>query len=259
MPLPQKKPVTGYLLKYIAMVSMVLDHINMVVIRHGIYRPWMLEEGYYCFDTVPSWFSGVHVLYRIFDILGHMAFPLYAFLLAEGFIHTRSRRRYLLTLLTFALLSEPIYNLAHYQSFFGAQLQNVLFTLTIACGQLWLLSLLEKKQLTGFTLWAWRTAILIGAGGLALAIRSEYVFLGTLACALFYLLRHAGAWRLLGLLPLTVVSPWILLDTPLLFFYGGQRGRRGRKYFFYLFYPVHFLLLMGLAALAANFLTHRYF
>ena len=85
------------------------------------------------------------------------------------------------------------------------------------------------------------TCLVFGAA--AFAVRSEYVFLGTLSAALFYLLRSAGVWRLAGLLPLLIASPWVLLCAPLLLLYSGERGRRGGKYFFYIFYPAHFLLL----------------
>ena len=84
---------------------------------------------------------------------------------------------------------------------------------------------------------------------------AEYVFLGTLSAALFYLLRSAGVWRLAGLLPLLIASPWVLLCAPLLLLYSGERGRRGGKYFFYFFYPAHFLLLQLLGKWIATALA----
>ena len=97
------------------------------------------------------------------------------------------------------------------------------------------------------------TCLVFGAA--AFAVRSEYVFLGTLSAALFYLLRSAGVWRLAGLLPLLIASPWVLLCAPLLLLYSGERGRRGGKYFFYIFYPAHFLLLQLLGKWIATALA----
>ena len=87
---------------------------------------------------------------------------------------------------------------------------------------------------------------------LAYLVRGEYVFLGVLAVALMYLLRERGKLRLLGLVPLLIASPWILLAVPLLMAYDGSRGK-GNKWFFYVFYPAHFLVLAGLAQFAAQF------
>ena len=92
-------------------------------------------------------------------------------------------------------------------------------------------------------------AVIAAAGGLAFLVRGEYVFLGTTSAALFYLLREKGPWRLAGLLPLMVASPWVLLAAPLLLLYSGERGTHGWKYFFYAFYPAHFLVLVWIGDL----------
>lgn len=251
----KRRPVTGLALKYIAMISMLCDHANLLVIRRGLFLPFLSPEGYLNFATAPAWLETVSVCQSVFDVLGHMAFPIYVFLLTEGFLHTRNRLRYLLTLLGFALLSEPVYNFAHYGALTGPALQNVLFTLTVACAQLWVLSAIEAKGFAPGKGWTLRVLTVAAAAGFAFIIRSEYVFLGTLAAALFYLLRGCGVWRVCGLLPLVVVSPWILLDAPLLLLYGGRRGggaTRFGKYFFYIFYPVHFLVLLGIGKLLAS-------
>ncbi len=251
---PQR--LSGFALKYIAMVSMLCDHANMLVIRRGFYAPFRGEDGSTLIpQDAPAWIGAVQGVYSVFDMLGHLAFPLYSFLLAEGFTHTRDRKKYFLTLLAFALVSEPVFNLAHYEQWTGPQLQNVLFTLSLACLELMVLARIETeisplgKRVALYAL----TCLAFGAA--AFALRSEYVFLGTLSAALFYLLRSAGAWRLVGLAPLLIASPWVLLCAPLLLLYSGERGRRGGKYFFYLFYPAHFLVLLVLAKWIAATLT----
>jgi len=201
------KKLSGFALKYIAMVSMLCDHANMLVIRRGFFAPFRGEDGSTLIpQNAPAWLGAVQGVYRVFDVLGHLAFPLYVFLLAEGFTHTRDRKRYFLTLLAFALVSEPVFNLAHYEQWTGPALQNVLFTLSLSCLELFVLARIESdaaergKRIALYVL----SCLVFGAA--AFAVRSEYVFLGTLSAALFYLLRSAGVWRLAGLLPLLIAS-----------------------------------------------------
>ena len=235
------KKLSGFALKYIAMVSMLCDHANMLGIRRGFFAPFRGEDGSTLIpQNAPAWLGAVQGVYRVFDVLGHLAFPLYVFLLAEGFTHTRDRKRYFL---------------AHYEQWTGPALQNVLFTLSLSCLELFVLARIESdaaergKRIALYVL----TCLVFGAA--AFAVRSEYVFLGTLSAALFYLLRSAGVWRLAGLLPLLIASPWVLLCAPLLLLYSGERGRRGGKYFFYIFYPAHFLLLQLLGKWIATALA----
>lgn len=185
-------------------------------------------------------------MYGIFEILGHIGFPIFIFLLVEGFLHTRSRKRYLLTLAAFTVLTEPVFDLAHYGALWNPALQNVLFTLTVSVVLLWALDGIQRRSGGApWKRWGLTAAAVVLAGGLALLIRGEYVFLGTTTAALLWLLRkQRGFWRLLGLAPLLAASPWCMPALPVLALYNGQRGRRGWKYFFYAFYPVHFLVLL---------------
>ena len=80
------KGLSGFALKYIAMVSMLCGHANFLVIRRGVFAPYTTADGSI---LIPA------------DI----GFPIFIFLLTEGFLHTRSRKRYLLTLAAFAVLA----------------------------------------------------------------------------------------------------------------------------------------------------------
>ena len=181
--------------------------------------------------------------------------------MAEGFIHTRDRKKYTLRMLLFALLSEIPFDLAHYHTFFRLSLQNVMFTLTVSLLTLMALDWAERRAGESKGLYWALTAVITAAGmTLAYLIRGEYVFLGVLTVALLYLLRDRIGekplyyGRLLSLVPLLVASPWILLAVPFLLAYNGSRGK-GSKWFFYVFYPVHFLALVALAQLAAGLVT----
>ena len=100
-----KPRISGYGLKYWAMFFMLCDHTAAFVIRRGVYGAFLSPEGYLGFSAAPAWLTVVSHSYDVLDVLGHAAFPLFVFLVSEGFLHTRSRKRYLLTLAAFAVLA----------------------------------------------------------------------------------------------------------------------------------------------------------
>lgn len=100
------KSLSGFALKYIAMVSMLCDHANFLVIRRGVFAPYPAADGSILIPAdAPAGVLLAQRVYGIFEILGHIGFPVFIFLLTEGFLHTRSRKRYLLTLAAFAVLA----------------------------------------------------------------------------------------------------------------------------------------------------------
>ena len=100
------KKLSGFALKYIAMVSMLCDHANFLVIRRGVFAPYTAADGSILIPAdAPAGILLAQRVYGIFEILGHIGFPIFIFLLTEGFLHTRSRKRYLLTLAAFAVLA----------------------------------------------------------------------------------------------------------------------------------------------------------
>lgn len=249
--LGSRSRLSGFTLKRIAIVSMLIDHIGSVVID-GVVAPYRTAEGFLFTADMPFLVKYSMYIRDVCEALGSVAFPIFCFLIAEGFLHTRDRVKYGLRLGLFALLSEIPYDLAHYQSLWSFRLQNVLFTLCVGVFTLVVLGLAERR-FTGWSVGRVGLTLLIAAAGMGLAflLRGEYVFLGVAAIVLLYLLRDAGWFRLLGFAPLLVASPWILLALIPVVLYSGQRGR-GSKYFFYVFYPAHFLVLAGLAWLLAQ-------
>lgn len=100
------KGLSGFALKYIAMVAMLCDHANFPVIRRGVFAPYTAADGSSLIPAdAPAGVLLVQRVYGIFEIQGHIGFPIFIFLLTEGFLHTRSRKRYLLTLAAFAVLA----------------------------------------------------------------------------------------------------------------------------------------------------------
>lgn len=242
---------SSFALKRVAVASMVIDHIGSFLLR-AMMAPYRVDGMLVVNQDSPAILRQLMLWRELCDILGAIAFPIFCFLVVEGFLHTRDRLRYGRQMLWFALLSEIPYTLAHYQTFFSYRLQNVMFTLACAILTLLLVSKAEER-------WAaekpvrWGIIAAITAAGMVVAylIRGEYVFLGVLAVTLVYLLRGKGKLRVAGLAPLLVASPWTALAVPLLLLYNGRRGE-GSKWFFYFFYPVHFLVFAALAAAIAG-------
>ena len=175
--------------------------------------------------------------------LGRIAFPIFCFLIVEGFFHTHDVRRYMGRLGVFALISEMPYDLA----FRGVPLeyahQNVFFTLLIGIG---MVVLLERNRE-----WPVKAVILLLAMWLAVLIRSDYNFRGVLLIFVFYIFHESrwlavtagGFWNFLYQ---GVIQKYGVLSVLPLALYNGERGRK-MKYFFYIFYPAHLLLLYGIS------------
>ena len=215
-------------LKYIAVVCMLIDHI-----------------GYTFINYMP------HSLYITMRCIGRTAFPVFAFMLVEGFFHTRNLARYFILLLIFSLLSELPFNLMISKHLFSLNYQNVMITLLLAMAGM---TIMTRLPLT-------LRFIALGFPVIAELIHTDYGAVGVLTIYLFYFeaisrpegLKHPEATGVLtALLPLFVhaVTVWkteyaCVLSVPLLCLYNGQKGQRGRggKYFFYLFYPAHMLVL----------------
>lgn len=205
----------SFQLKCIAIVSMALDHTGAVLYPSQI---WL-------------------------RCLGRIAFPIFCFLIVEGFFHTHDVRRYMGRLGVFALISEIPYDLA----FRGVPLeyahQNVFFTLLIGIG---MMVLLERNRE-----WPVKAVILFLAMWLAVLIRSDYNFRGVLLIFVFYIF-HESRWLavtaggLWNFLYQGVIQKYGVLSVLPLALYNGERGRK-MKYFFYIFYPAHLLLLYGIS------------
>lgn len=214
--------LSGSALKVIAMISMVIDHIAL----------YLMEQG--------------TLLYETMRCIGRIAFPVFAFLIAEGFIHTRSRYRYFFTLLGFAVISEIPWYLLN-----GADgTHNVMFTL--ALGVL-LLAAIEKlnrhKILCTCTILL--TALFVTWLGL------DYEWRGILIIVIFYMLQNREnrhyllfnrKMRLLLTFPLMIHYGIIgaMFACFVIQFYHGIRGfiqSNIVKYGFYAFYPIHLTVI----------------
>lgn len=220
-PYLQGKFLSGSTLKLIACVSMLVDHIAVVLLT-GRSEP------------------GVVQLYTVMRAIGRIAFPLFVFLLVEGFYHTRSVPRYLLRLCVFAFLSEIPFDLANSGRSFYWGYQNVFFTLFFGLAAVWCYDMQMRKK-GEFSGWGFLTVVVFAAA--AQLLHADYGALGILIIFGFYLYRGIGFWNELVLAFLLLLDDFYAL--PAIFgihFYNGKRGS-AIKWAFYAFYPVHFIIL----------------
>ena len=223
------KGLSGSCLKLIACVSMLIDHMAGHVFKG-------MDWAYYVFSQIGHYEITPYFIMR--SVIGRWAFPLFAFLIVEGFLHTHDRKKYGMNLLGFALISEIPFNLVHANRFFWP-VQNVFFTLFLGYLGLCVIERYKEdfKNLTKY---------LVPLFLLSILLRADYGCIGFGFILMLYLLRENKLLMSIvgtGALPSTIFSGIAFIP---IWFYNGERGFvRGRvlKYAFYAFYPVHLLVL----------------
>ena len=205
------KRLNTFTLKMIAIITMVIDHVG------HIFFP---EE-------------------MVFRMIGRLSFPIFAYVLAEGFTYTRDVKKYMLRLGIFALLSEIPYDLAIMGSVLEFSHQNVFFTLFFGVLMLWLMTRTKNMILQYGTV----AAMLL----LCEFLNTDYSDIGILMIFIFYLFRERKIEKLLivGLIFIALsggVQLYAILALPLIALHNREQGPK-MKVFFYLFYPAHLLIL----------------
>ncbi|MBR6308307.1 MAG: hypothetical protein IKR39_06820 [Lachnospiraceae bacterium] len=122
----QKKGLTGFVIKVIAIVTMFIDHCGAVFIERQMTRIMFANPTSYITDPTYQKLSLIDMVMRL---IGRMAFPIFIFLLVQGFIYTRNRAKYAIRLGLFALISEVPFDMAFKNTYFTMSYQNVFFTL----------------------------------------------------------------------------------------------------------------------------------
>lgn len=209
--------LNSFILKIFALATMILDHYG------AIFQP--SDVG--------------------FRIIGRLAFPIYAFLLVEGFTHTGNLRKYGKRLLIFALLSEIPFDYAFYGAINWSH-QNIFFTLFIGLVAMYVIENKANNKNTAL--------IAVGAGILATIFASDYNFIGIIYILSFYYSRNltstermavvAAIMFITNILSTGWIQQYALLALPLILFYNGKPGLRNKalQYIFYMAYPFHLLI-----------------
>lgn len=241
-----KMPFTGLsggTLKIIACICMVIDHLGCVVVKQ--YNEAMLETiGYVMMRRLDT-------IYGVCRSIGRIAFPIFCFLLVEGFFHTRNRWKYLLNMVIFALVTEVPFDLAMKGRVVDWSYQSVYVTLSvglimmIACNTLMHDERIPHEWGTFFSM-----AVIAACAYINYLAKSDYGYKGILLIATLYVFHDFKKTQALcgsavacfewveKIRNITASLSFILIYT-----YNGKRGIKINKYVFYAFYPVHLFLL----------------
>lgn len=214
--------LTGNQLKMIAMIAMTCDHVGVQIFPNLL---WL-------------------------RVIGRLAMPIYAYMIAEGCHHTRDRKQYLLRLLGMGALCQVVYLVA-----MGSLYQCILITFSLSVLLICLMDEAEKKKRWGmlfagillvFFLCTVLPDLLPGTD-----YEVDYGLPGVLLPVLIY---GAGTRGLLIGLALVALKyggvQWLaFLAVPLLLSYNGQRGKAKIGKLFYWYYPVHLVVIYGISLL----------
>ena len=247
------KVITGTTLKWVALVTMLIDHIGAVLLESVT----NVQVGEAAYDVI----QGVDEILRA---IGRLSFPLYVFLLAEGFFHTHDRIKYFGRLAAFALISELPFDLcfsytaARGESLISFGYQNVFFTLLLGFAAMYVMEKIrpDDRDFAGpqtvFFVKLFGCAIVAAIFAIiANLLKTDYAASGVVACACAYAMWFTGSYILMYfalLIPLIFYSPvesFAVFGLVVVAMYNGKRGKSLPSWFFYLTYPVH-LLVYGL-------------
>lgn len=227
--------LTTFKLKIIAMVTMICDHFAI------------------------AFLNGKPEQYLILRAIGRISFPIFAFVLVQGFFNTSNRLKQIVNLGMFALISEIPYDM-FYGSYFDLERQNVMFTLFIGyvlmCALETIVSynvkypkvLVEKIGIENLNIFMELIAMVI-AFAFSYFLNPSYSYGGVALILLFYVFQKNSLGRVMANIlfnvgfytnPIQAVGTLSIIPIA---FYNGKPGCRKLKYMFYVFYPLHLLVL----------------
>lgn len=220
--------LSGASLKLIAIISMLVDHTNKAL----IYPYLTSADGF------------LATLSDLFDIIGRIAFPLFCFMLIEGFFKTRSRIKYLRNLLVFGVISEVPFDMCTTASFYDINWNNIMFTLSLVLVTVWIIDILkEKMRNKPKALWYIISFLIVGIACIvSMALSLDYEHHAILIGYFFYIFHDTPLFAIPFGYASMYTQPWALLGFGLTLSYNGERGKQN-KMFNYWFYPLHLLIL----------------
>lgn len=191
----------------------------------------------------------------ILRCVGRLAFPLFAFMAVEGYLHTRSLKKYLLRLLMLAVISEVPFDLLVSGSVFDPMHQNVIWTIILG-----LCCIRAFENISAGRKMMLSAVVIIASLAAAIIARADYSSAGVLTLLAFYVFRgNTVRCRLMQLLSLAFINLALLggikfafpyqalavLSLPIIWLYDGSQGPHNGfiKAANYLFYPAHMLIL----------------
>lgn len=212
--------LTGNQLKLLAVITMTIDHI------------------------------GSHLLpqFSILRIIGRLAFPIFAYMIAEGCRYTKNRKKYLLTIAILALIFQLVYYFALHSLY-----QCIFVTFTLSIANIFAIDKAKSQPKhipIAAGVFAFTVFLTVFMPKILPGFKVDYRIFGTFLPVLIYFGRNKWEKLLLltiGLIMLSgtgaTVQWYSLLTVPILALYNGKRGKINMKNFFYIYYPAHLVAI----------------
>ncbi len=215
--------INASVLKWIAVITMLIDHVGVVFFPE----------------------------YSIIRWIGRISFPLFAFLICEGYRHTSNIWKYFLRLGIFAIISEIPYDYCLFNRIIYPYSQNIFFVLLLGLLVLYLIDkeyVIKDKDITIYC----QIAIVIVACVIAYFAGFSYKYVGVLFIVIMYYIREyfplfSFAAFIIYLIAYGMANAlFVLLSLPLIYLYNGEQGVSGKKlkWLFYIIYPLQFVVFI---------------
>ena len=218
--------MSSFVLKIIAIITMFIDHI-----------------GY-----------GIFGQFSFLNYIGRIAFPIFAFQISEGYLHSKNLKKYFLRLFIFAIVSQIPFMI--FSKIFSNDFTlNIFFTLLLGLVSIYIYDKCKYKTIG--------IILAISIEFLANSMHCDYGFYGIAIIFLFYIFKNNILKSSIAFIIATTIKYLILMIKsgfynvythllictliPIIFIslYNGKKGK-DTKYFLYLFYPIHLLLIYGI-------------
>ena len=237
--------MTSFVLKLIAAITMLIDHTGLILFPNQM----------------------------IFRIIGRLAFPIYAYCIAEGFRYTRNRFKYFLRIFLLGLFCQIVYTIVSHDFYIGILLVFSISIIIMTFTECVKTSVQGKKSaLSSFVSRVFHRDItneqdkvlslvlccasIMAAFVLCIYVDVDYSFFGIML-PVFTSFFSDRKQRLvmfsaclialcIDLTDTLMIQYWSLAAIPLIAMYNGERGKHSLKYFFYVFYPLHLAVLYGI-------------
>ena len=233
--------MSAFVLKIIAMITMLCDHTSYLLFGH---------------------FSEL-------NYIGRIAFPIFAFQISEGYIHTKNLKRYFIRLFLFAIISQIPFML--FRSIFTSGFAlNIFFTLFLGLVTIFVYDKFNKIDCKNIVIHysckVFSIFVVVIAAILAQVLKFDYGAFGIAIIFIFYLFKNKPLLMNIGIILSVIIYYWnglqnsslfltylvivIFTCIPLAFInlYNHKKGK-DMKYFLYLFYPIHLLIIYFLSLL----------
>lgn len=238
--------ITADGLKMFACIVMLIQTIGIAVIEKGlIHLDQYTQESLNQAMSQDSRLMTLAGIGSIMQLIGGMAIPVFAFLLVEGFRNTSDYKKYLITMIITALVSEIPYDLAIRGKVWDLSSQNAMITMCICLIMLKCMELFSDTS--GFMGSMVKILIMIAAIVWVSIFRAEYGLCMVLLVTVFYVFDTRNVLKTV----LGCIISLMYVTGPIAFYgiwcYNGVRKDRINKYVYYAFYPLH-LLVLGVIA-----------